>query len=61
MSKSNATYLDQGSRHYVGCCAMSGTLGTLIQTESGTGLVSSTAPFTWVNTDAITVSGTIKP
>ena len=56
-----AHYLDQGSRHYVGCCAMSGTLGALIQTESGTGLVSSTAPFTWANTDTITVSGTIKP
>jgi len=56
-----AHYLDQGTRHYVGCVSMIGASGLLIQTESGTGIVTATAPHTWANTDTIVVSGTIEP
>ena len=56
-----ARYLDQGTRHYVGCVEMTGTTGTLLHTETGTGIVSATAPFTWVTTDVIDVAGTIEP
>lgn len=56
-----ARYLDQGTRHYVGACIMNGSSGLLVHTETGPSIVSSTQPFTWVNTDTLEVSGTIEP
>jgi hypothetical protein len=57
-----ATYLDNGSRTYIGRATMAagGTSGVLIHTESGTGNVGTTAPFTWTNGDNIRVSGTYE-
>lgn len=55
-------YLDNTTRHYVGVCSMAGSAGLLIHTESGSaGVVTATAPFTFISADSIEVSGTCEP
>lgn len=57
-----ARYLEEGVRHYVGCCVMSGTGGLLLHTESAnSGIVAATAPYTFGSTDVVDVSGRIEP
>lgn len=53
----SAYYGDTGTRNYVGVCVLSGSQGALIHTESGSGNVTATTPFTWVAGDVISVSG----
>ena len=58
-----AYYLDDGTRHYVGVCEMSGVDGLFLHSESGNnGIVGpTTAPMTWVAGDRIQTAGTIEP
>lgn len=54
-------YLDQGTRHYVGCVEMTSAGGLLLHTEAGTGIVGATTPYTFTTSDTVDVAGTIEP
>lgn len=56
-----ARYLDQGTRHYVGVVEMTGSSGLLLHTETGTGIVDATSPYTFTTSDTVDVAGTIEP
>lgn len=59
----SAYYLDSGTRHWVGTAKVDSgtTLATLHHSDSsGTGGVTSTAPFTWAVNDLIVVTGSYQ-